>query len=177
MLVLLCCMHIFNRILSLKFLSTPKAVCQAGFLLLVRARCEHHFQISYSILSCWWLEISNGRNVYTTEIVKCSKSGLFFFFGPDGQFFKFTNILLPTYHSLKITLVKVTNDHKFATSNRHLFSFYLTPQPHWIQLIMSSFLKCFPQFNSKASLSWFSNYFTDHFFLVPWPISFYLSNL
>lgn len=101
----------------------------------------------------------------------------FFFFGPDGQFFKFTNILLPTYHSLKITLVKVTNDHKFATSNRHLFSFYLTPQPHRIQLIMSSFLKCFPQFNSKASLPWFSNYFTDHFFLVPWPISFYLFNL
>lgn len=79
MLVLLCCMHIFNRILSLNFLSTPKVVCQASFLLLVRARCEHHFQISYSILSWWRLEISNGRNVYTMEIVKCSKSGFFFF--------------------------------------------------------------------------------------------------
>lgn len=95
---------------------------------------------------------------------------------PGSQFLKFINILLLTYHSIEIILVKATHDLKVAKSNMYFYLLFIWTLSHiWysdhfflLEMLSSTGLQ-------GTSFSWFSSYFIDHSFLGPWHIFFFIS--
>ena len=124
------------------------------------------------IRSCWQLEASSGGSVHTMDILKNALN--------QSLFAQLVNFLdLQTHHCPSTMpwvspLLRSPMTIRLPDPAGISVYFILTSQSHLMQLITSAFWKCFT-WTPRLFFPWFSSYFTDHSFLVPWPVFLFIS--